>query len=458
MARNYLERRKEYLKEFFFDPETGEPTGKPESIYEKIYEYLNHRENIGKSEYTRTNDVMALTEFCKNINKPIDKLTKVDIYQLFDSLKKGKSKSTIQFHKIGIRLFLDFAGRTDLAELCKFERSKTDEKLPEDILTSDDVEKLINAASSLRDRALIAFMYESGARRGEFFEIQIKHVVFDKNGAVVTLPKGKTGARRIRLVWSSGYLRNWIDNHPLRENRDAYVWCSSRDYTKTLEYVTFQNSLKRFALKAGVQKRVNMHSFRHAAATRLANDLTEQQLKKYLGWSAGSDMAARYVHLSGKDIDQAILKVNGIEIEEEDKTELKTIRCPRCNEIQNDQEFCFKCGMPLHEKPYLDTDTELEKFKKRIEYEVKMNTEILPNQMEIKDLQYRIQEIEEIIQLGEPDRRIEHQDERIPLRKFEIQKYRERIQHLEGEIRRIEFEIEQTKDYYLQQINELKNS
>lgn len=380
------------------------------------------------------------------------------MYQLFEFLEKNKSKATVQLHKTGIRLFLEYAGRPDLAELCKFQRSKTDERLPEDILLLEDIEKLINAACNLRDKALIAFMFESGARRGEFFEIQLKHVVFDKNGAVVTLPKGKTGARRVRLVWCSGYLRNWLDNHPLKENRDSYLWCSTQNPAKTIEYVTFHNSLKKFAKKAGVQKRVNMHSFRHAAATRLANDLTEQQLKNYLGWSKGSDMAARYVHLSGKDIDQAILKANGIEIEEDEKVELKTIRCPRCNEIQNDQEFCFKCGMPLHEKPYLNTDSELEKFKKQIEYEVKMNTEILPNQMEIKDLQYRIQEIEEIIKLGEPDKRIGHQSERIPLRKFEIQKHRERIQHLEGEIRRIEFEIDQTKEYYLNQIDELKNS
>ncbi|KAF5030351.1 Tyrosine recombinase XerC [anaerobic digester metagenome] len=444
MARNYLERRKEYLKEFFFDPETGESTGKPESLYEMIFEYTIKRKNSGKSEYTRTNDITALTEFVKLINKPIDKLSKIDMYQLFESLEKGKSKTTVQLHKTGIRLFLEFAGRNDLAELCKFQRSKTDERLPEDILTFEDIEKLINAAYNLRDKALVAFMYESGARRGEFFEIQLKHVVFDKNGAIVTLPKGKTGSRRIRLVWSSGYLRNWIDNHPLRENRDSYVWCSARNPAKTIEYVTFQNSLKRFALKAGVQKRVNMHSFRHAAATRLANDLTEQQLKNYLGWTQGSDMAARYVHLSGKDIDNAILKINGIDIKEEEKTELKTIRCPRCNEIQNDQEFCFKCGYPLH-KINLDTDTDMEKMK--------------------KDFEIRILEMEKISKIQPYKFQIEKDREELIFLNLTLKSpspdnhgyAKTRIKELEAEILKFTEKINLIKSEYQNKINFIKS-
>lgn len=66
------------------------------------------------------------------------------------------------------------------------------------MLTPEDIEKLIDVAGNLRDKAFIAFLYESGARRGEVFSIQIKHIQFDEMGAVVTLPKGKTGARRIR--------------------------------------------------------------------------------------------------------------------------------------------------------------------------------------------------------------------------------------------------------------------
>ena len=73
----------------------------------------------------------------------------------------------------------------------------------------------------------------------------------------------------------------------------------------------------------------------------MAAHMTEQQLKKYLGWTEGSNMAAVYVHLSGKDIDDAVLKMNGMEVEEkEEDNALKTIKCPRCKQIQDARNGC----------------------------------------------------------------------------------------------------------------------
>lgn len=107
--------------------------------------------------------------------------------------------------------------------------------------------------------------------------------------------------------------------------------------------------LKSVAKRAGIKKNIHPHLLRHSRATYLAKHLTEQQMKSELGWTAGSSMAAIYVHLSGKDRDEAILKMNGIEVQETvSDSALKTIKCPRCREIQDKKaQFCFKCGLPL---------------------------------------------------------------------------------------------------------------
>jgi integrase/recombinase XerD len=44
----------------------------------------------------------------------------------------------------------------------------------------------------------------------------------------------------------------------------------------------------------------------------MANYLTEAQMNVYFGWAQGSDTPGVYVHLSGRDVDDAILKANGI--------------------------------------------------------------------------------------------------------------------------------------------------
>ena len=149
-------------------------------------------------------------------------------------------------------------------------------------------------------------LYESGGRKGEILSTCIKNVTFDENGAVMYFPEGKTGERRVRLVFAASYLREWIAVHPGKDEQDAPLFCAFRVPYPVISKTGLANQLNALRKKAGIKKRVHPHAFRHARATHLAEHLTEQQLKKYLGWTAGSSMASVYVHLSGKDIDDAI--------------------------------------------------------------------------------------------------------------------------------------------------------
>src|SRR3989442_4029307 len=100
----------------------------------------------------------------------------------------------------------------------------------------------------------------------------------------------------------------------------------------------------RLPSKIGLNKRVNPPMFRHSRASHLANVMTEAQMKTYLGWVAGSDMASVYVHLSGRDVDKALLQLNGI-VQDGEKTEplLKVLVCPRCSQKSDPtSRFCQK--------------------------------------------------------------------------------------------------------------------
>jgi integrase len=115
----------------------------------------------------------------------------------------------------------------DLGAVIKL-RALKNGKIPEDILTREEIEKLFDSCLSTRDRAVIATFYESGARRGELLAVQLKHVTFDENGAILNIQKGKTGSRRVRLVLAFSYLKQWIDMHPLKNDPDAYTFCSAK--------------------------------------------------------------------------------------------------------------------------------------------------------------------------------------------------------------------------------------
>ena len=61
-------------------------------------------------------------------------------------------------------------------------------------------------------------------------------------------------------------------------------------------------------------------------------------------------MPSTYVHLSGRDVDGALLEAHGITVDQEQKVKmaLTLTKCPRCGrDSSSDAQFCPACGMVL---------------------------------------------------------------------------------------------------------------
>lgn len=84
----------------------------------------------------------------------------------------------------------------------------------------------------------------------------------------------------------------------------------------------------------------------------LASKVTETPLEAQMGRVHGSKRTKTYVHLSGRDQDNAILKAYGIELNEEYPIETdRPNHCPICNEPNGkNARFCWNCGMILDKK------------------------------------------------------------------------------------------------------------
>ena len=223
--------------------------------------------------------------------------------------------------------------------------------LPQALLTPEEVKKLVKAAENPRDKAFILTHYESGCRIGETLSLRIVNVSFDKYGAVLIVD-GKTGPRRVRVIAAAPALASWLSIHPLRDDPNAPLWVGIGTVGRyePLDYNGARALLKRLTRKAGLNKRVYTHLLRHTRATELANILTEAQMKEMFGWVQSSDMPSVYVHLSGRDVDNALLRAHGIIPSQEEKGKLTftTIVCPRCkHRVNAEDKFCPACGMVL---------------------------------------------------------------------------------------------------------------
>jgi integrase len=231
------------------------------------------------------------------------------------------------------------------------------------VLSEDEVKKLIDCVDSVRDKALISVLYESGCRIGEILNVKFGDIKFNDYGAVM-LTNGKTGPRRVRLVSSVPRLSNWVEHHPIKRS-DSPLWVNTgtTNHDKVLMYSNVCRMLKDAAARIGLTKPVNPHAFRHTRATHLASKLTEAQMCEYFGWIQGSDMPFTYVHLSGRDIDNAILRLNGKIPRENVTEEFKLKKCPRCShENPPDSHFCMTCHLPLDEKTAIEIEERKKEF------------------------------------------------------------------------------------------------
>ncbi len=301
----------------------------------------------------------------ENLGKEFDKAKKEDIEQLVVKINQNENWAewTKYDYKVAIKKFYRwFNGGEEcptIAQWIPTKISKCNSKLPEDLLSEEDVKKLVEFAPTIRDKAFVITLYETGCRNGEMLSLKVKNVSFESQGTILRV-HGKTGSRRVMVITATPYLRDWINNHPLKDDPNAPLWIMVDN--KPLTQAGSSALLRRIANRAKIKKKVNPHNFRHTRATHLANHLTEAQMKQYLGWTQSSDMAAVYVHLSGRDTDNAILDMHGLKKEDKKKTQkLKPQKCMRCNEInKSTSKFCDKCGAILD----LGTSIDFEKQQK----------------------------------------------------------------------------------------------
>jgi integrase/recombinase XerD len=256
------------------------------------------------------------------------------IVSIYESNERYSPWSKRDF-KVALRKFYTWLRRTkeyppEVAWIKVYTRIRN-ARAAEDMLTEEEVKRLIDFAGKGQWKTFIATLYESGCRIGELICLKINQVKFDDLGAQLFVT-GKTGFQRVRVVACVPYLLEWMNEHPLKNEPEAYLWLSDRMGPLTYNGIT--RMLRLVSKKAGIIKKMNPHNFRHSRATYLANHLTEAQMKEHFGWVQDSDMASIYVHLSGHDVDNALLKVYGMQNDEvKQESILKAKECARCRQV-----------------------------------------------------------------------------------------------------------------------------
>lgn len=219
------------------------------------------------------------------------------------------SKKTQNFHIIALRAFLKYLAKNDIKSLSpeKIELGKQEER---DIhfLEPHEIKKLINYPSSddiisLRDKSIMEVLFSTGIRVSELVDLNKESINLKTNEFPV---KGK--GRKIRIVFLSqeannalkNYLAKRIDksealfvNHPIKKQNESY---------KRLTQRTIQRIIKKYAMLAGINKKVTPHIFRHSFGTDLLRSGADIRSVQTLMGHSSITTTQLYTHVTDKHL------------------------------------------------------------------------------------------------------------------------------------------------------------
>ena len=318
-----------------------------------FYDYMMNTENLG--ERRRLFHLLKVRKLQEKVG--ILPFTEDNIMEAVRWVKNQDYESWTKIgYLVALRKFYQFTYGTEpsgnLKKALSVKRSRDHRLTDKDMITREEIERLIEASSNQRDKALWSILYDSGIRHGELMDMVMSDVEFDKYGAILHVPiTGKTGYRKVRIIGNSvAYLREWMNVHPRRTNNKASLFCRIEQHIgEKMDYSNTYKALKLTCRRAGINRRIYPHLFRHTRATILSTGLKEIPLENQMGWVHGSQMTRVYIHDNDKAQDMAVLKAYGIQIDEEESIEEKgPVKCPRCFEPNDEKNvFCWKCGTVL---------------------------------------------------------------------------------------------------------------
>lgn len=239
--------------------------------------------------------------------------------------------------------------------------------------SSEELKAIIQAAPSIRDKALWVTVYASAGRISEVLAMKIRHVKFQtievqKTGGgkkvvektQLILPESKTQART--LPWMAtgvAELKTWLGTRPDADTDDP-LWVTRVRDSKTgrprpLGYAAAQtmwNKHLRPRYKALTGKDLGrIHWLRHTRLTELASTMTSQELCSFAGWSQSSAMPSSYINAAGVT---AQVGMNRAENEVPQVTPMLAytfVKCPMCGAEESEgARHCSHCGAPLSVK------------------------------------------------------------------------------------------------------------
>jgi site-specific recombinase XerD len=237
-------------------------------------ELIRYRRALKRKNYsahTLKSYVNILDQFIRWLTVPVPGVTRKEIGAYVDHLlRKRRTPKTITCHLQTIRLFFDYLlneeGRSMLNPVTRISL-----RLPKPLprhLKDDQVRKLFDGITDLRDRAMFMLMLRCGLRVQEVAELTVDAVEYGRRQIFVFHGKGA----KDRVVYMSEDARSALSAYLAKRSskaRGLFLVQKGPMRGKPLSVRGIQKRIEYYARESGLN--VSCHRLRHTMATQLLN-------------------------------------------------------------------------------------------------------------------------------------------------------------------------------------------
>lgn len=169
---------------------------------------------------------------------------------------------------------------------------KKSHKLPI-VLSQDEVQRIFNACTNLKHRAIMALLYGCGLRVSEVINLKPEHIDSSRMVINIIQAKGKKDRQVMLPETLLTILRSYFKQY--RPQEFLFNGQNSLQYSSR----SINEFLKTYADKAGIKnKRIYAHLYRHTSFTHLVENGTDINLIQKIAGHANVKTTLIYTHIS----------------------------------------------------------------------------------------------------------------------------------------------------------------
>lgn len=246
----------------------------------------------GASEKTLKMYIFYNKKFLEFINKNPEEITEDDIkFFIAKMIEKGMAPKSIVLIKSALKFFYDeVLGKN----IVNFKSPKVPKKLPT-ILTREEVKKILEVVKNEKHKLMIMMLYSSGLRLSELLNLRVGDLELKERVGWVRSGKGE----KDRVFLISEKIVKSLEKFLENKQPTDYVFLGRKGQ---LSPRAVEKMIVNAAKRAGINKRVTPHTFRHSFATHLLEaGESIRKIQELLG-HASLNTTQVYTHVSIEEL------------------------------------------------------------------------------------------------------------------------------------------------------------